>query len=300
LVLVEAQEAFDREAARWDRAIEAAGMTGFPQDYFRALIAVQRLAGAENRSEAVQLVHAVWDADSLMSDPPTLHPGTLNALLRLLAMLYPPRDRAYWGGVSDTLLVSLLEALEGLGEEFLPHILLSERLTDRQRFSCLRQLSLTFPAAHPHRLERAAKAVQARPDLLHRGAVQVMPEMPPDTRRRWQASALANLEDGSQQPETAVPSVDRDPAPVAAAVSAPPVALAVPPLPDYSPTVPLPATPPPPWPSERPSKARPAAKPRAGLGPVRDYLGFDVHGWRRVLAGVALLTVAGLILLAAS
>jgi hypothetical protein len=31
---------------------------------------------------------------------------------------------------------------------------------------------------------------------------------------------------------------------------------------------------------------------------VRDYLWFDVHSWRRVLAGVAVLAVVGIILLA--
>jgi hypothetical protein len=309
-VLVEPQEAFEQEAARWDRAIEAAGMNGFPQDYFRALIAMQRLAGAQNRDEAVQVVCAVWDADSqFMSDPPTLHPGTLNALLRLLAMLYPPRGRAYWGGLSDTLLVSLLEALEGLGEEFLTHILLSERLTARQRFSCLRLLSLTFPE-QPHRLERAAKAVQARPDLLYQGALQVLPEMPLNTRRRWQAAALADGEDARLGPEVTVPSADLDPAPVAAAESAPPVVPAVPPPPSHSPAVPPPpshspavplpqAAPPQPPSPELPSRAQPAAaRSRAGLAGVRDYLGFDVHSWRRVLAGVAVLAVVGIILLA--
>jgi hypothetical protein len=297
-VLVEAHEAFNQEAARWDRAIEAAGMDGFPQDYFRALIAMQRLAGAQTRNEAVQVVHAVWDADSqFLSDPPALHPGTLNALLRLLAMLYPPEGRAYWGGLSDTLLVSLLEALEGLGEEFLTHILLSERLTARQRFSCLRLLSLTFPE-QPHRLERAAKAVQTRPDLLYQGALQVLPEMPLATRRRWQDTALADLEDAGPEPGTATPSVDPDPAPTTAAESAAPITHVVPPLPSHSPTVPPPQSAAvQPSAGAPPSPAQAAARPRGGLAPVRDYLGFDVHGWRRVLATLTALVVIAVVLL---
>ncbi|MFC1428536.1 hypothetical protein ACEZCY_35780 [Streptacidiphilus sp. N1-12] len=296
---MESQEAFEREAARWDRAIEAAGMDGFPQDYFRALIAMQRLAGAQSREEAVQVVRAVWDADSqFMSDPPMLHPGTLNALLRLLAMLYPPQGRAYWGGLSDPLLTSLLEALEGLGEEFLTHILLSERLTARQRFSCLRLLSLTFPK-HPHRLERAAEAVRARPDLLYQGALQVMPEMPLDTRRRWQATALDDHEGTPPGPDPVAAASAQGPTPETAAEDLESVAdeRAVPSTPLRSPVVP-----PHQRMAEEPqsvSPARPAARPRGGLAPVRDYLGFDIHGWRRVLTAVAVLGVAVVALLLA-
>jgi hypothetical protein len=238
---VESQEAFDQESRRWADALAGSGLDGFPQERLHALIAVQRLAGALDREEAVQAVRTV-------SDP--VDADALNGSLRLLALLHPPTGGAYWGGLSDSLLASLLDALESTDQEFLTRVLLSERLSDRQRLSCLRFLSLTFPA-RPHRLERAARAVRSRPDLLLRGARQVLSEMPPSTRRQWQAEALA------QGPD---PAAETTPPPAA-----------------------------------EPSEGElPPARPRSGLAPLRDYLGFDVHSWRRVLG-----TTAALLLLLA-
>ncbi|WP_323185078.1 trypsin-like peptidase domain-containing protein [Kitasatospora purpeofusca] len=323
------------EEKYWERAAAQERQEHLDPSYLKALIALQRMAGAGSRDEADDVIRTAWDAHYAdAEDAPVLHPDAISAKRRMLRGLYPPTGGSYWGGVGpDALTAKLISDIEeDSGQEFLAQILTSPRLSPRQRRHCLTILGRAV-ASHPELADSAASAVASHAELLRRDAEDLLATLPDRARDVWQRAlaqaqrepeashAQAELRDGQQEPE-------RHPAPGAGASLTRPdrttpelpptpdddTAPAPPPsapqgLPPVRPTPPVHMPAPPPRSTPSPSTV-PAHKPVApktvprALAPprrtvpirIRDYLGFDAHGMRRVLGGiVALITVLAVI-----
>ncbi|MGW2540197.1 trypsin-like peptidase domain-containing protein [Kitasatospora sp. NPDC001574] len=323
------------EEKYWDRAAAQARQEHLDPGYLKAVIALQRMAGAGSRDEADNVIRTAWNAHYADAEnAPVLHPDAISAKRRMLRGLYPPTGGSYWGGVGpDALAAKLLSDIEDDSEqEFLAQVLTSPRLSPRQRRHCLTILGRAL-ASHPELADSAASAVASHPELLRDDAEDLLAKLPDQARDVWQRAlaqaqrepeashAQAELRAGQQEPEhrpdpgteASLTRPDRanpelPPAPADDTAPAPPPA-APQDLPPVRPTQPAhrPASPPcsTPSPTTVPTPApvapktapRPMAPPRRTVPiRIRDYLGFDAHGMRRILGGlVALITVLAVV-----
>ncbi|KOV13336.1 hypothetical protein ADK60_30040 [Streptomyces sp. XY431] len=324
------------EERYWDRASAALFSQRLDPDYRKALVAVQRLAGAADQQEADAAIRAAWAAHyGDGPDAPRLTSDAVRVQRRFLSTVYPPTGRAYWGGVGpDALTAKLVNDVEedSSGEPgngtFLSRTLTDPLLSPTQRRHCLAIVGRSI-LSQPGLVDVAAGAVASSPALLHEDAQNLLRKLSgpahdvwrtalADARQRHEASspAAAGATTGNPQQErvtpAAEPSLPSGPHPVVVALPRPVRGIARPPEPP-----PPEGSPPQPTGTGTEAASRALAAPqvlhqpaataspsRANRGPhpagiprrtvpvtIRDYLGLDAHGMRRVLPTALLLCV---------
>ncbi|MEU3495337.1 trypsin-like peptidase domain-containing protein [Kitasatospora cineracea] len=205
------------EERYWERA--AAKEPQHPLDpyYLKTLIAVQRMAGAANRGEALEVIRTAWAthyADATVM--PVLHPDALHSQRRILSRLYPPVGGAYWSGVGpDALTARLINDIEAefgrspghdIEETFLARTLSSPALSPAQRRHSLTIVGRCL-SSHPTLAEAAAYAATASPELLLADAQHLLRELPEREHDVWQAA----LTRAREQHKAAAPAADMPP-----------------------------------------------------------------------------------------
>ncbi|MGW3044370.1 trypsin-like peptidase domain-containing protein [Kitasatospora sp. NPDC001159] len=307
------------EERYWDRASAVLFPQPLDPDYRKALIAVQRLAGAADQKEADAAIRAAWAAHygDVLTAPP-LTSDMVRAQRRFLSAVYPPTGHAYWGGIGpDVLTAKLVNDVEAdsggepEGGTFLARTLSSPLLSPSQRRHCLAIVGRGF-ISHPALAVAAAQAVVANPNALYAEAQDLLEKLPEATRDIWR-TALVDAQQRHDaivpaQAETAVGTWSQEPGPSPAEPAGPPaprpvvtaplqlpgsfpLELPLPPpvspptgsgaasrpqaVPKPLPQDPIAAAPPRAYPTCAPKRTVPVA--------IRDYLGLDAHGMRRVL-----------------
>ncbi|WP_235980493.1 trypsin-like peptidase domain-containing protein, partial [Streptomyces albidus (ex Kaewkla and Franco 2022)] len=165
-----------------------AGEHGFHDsdpDLLRALVALQGMAGAQDKEEADSVIETAWNFH-FRDDPRPLDLGTHQKMRRTIGGLYPALGMGASGDLGpDVLTSALIERLEADSDSaFLRHVLPSPSLSARQRRHSLALIARSI-ATRPRLADGAAHAIASHPLILAVPATKIAEQLREPVREVW-------------------------------------------------------------------------------------------------------------------
>ena len=175
----------DHEMGYVRRSAREHGLHDGDPDLLRALVAVQGMAGAEDRDESDSVIETAWRFHH-RDDLRPLDTGTRQKLRRTISGLYPALGMGPSGDLGpDVLTSAFIEGLElDSDSAFLRHVLPSPNLSPRQRRHSLALIARSI-STRPRLAEGAAEAIASHPLILAVPATKVAEQLREPAREVW-------------------------------------------------------------------------------------------------------------------